>query len=44
MTIQQERFKDRKSYEAPEVEVIEVMTERVLNNASPYPEWPGEDI
>jgi len=30
MTIQQERFKDRELYEAPEVEVLEVKSEGII--------------
>jgi hypothetical protein len=30
MTIQQERFKDRELYDAPEVEVLEVKSEGII--------------
>lgn len=45
MTTQQERFKDRDHYEAPEAEILELTAEGVLNITSPgYPNWDPADI
>ena len=43
MTIQQEKCESRDSYEAPEVEIIELTAEGVLNITS-YPNWGSENI
>lgn len=45
MTIQQEKCEGRAFYEAPEVEIIELTAEGVLNINSPnYPNWDQENI
>ena len=45
MTIQQEKCEGRDFYEAPEVEIIELTAEGVLNINSPgYPQWVPENI
>ena len=45
MTTQQEKHSSRESYEAPEVEVLELTVEGVLNlNSPPYPNWDQENI